>query len=405
MKTDARSVELLINRHLHIYRDGLLLDTVPFWERHSPDQVHGGLFTFLDHDGTLISTDKPMWLNGRGAWLFARLYNQVEPREQWLQLSRQVIEFVSQHGFDHDGRMFFLVTRDGRPLRKRRYLFTETFATIALAEYARASGCQEYLDRARELFRLILRYHRTPGLLPPKVEPKTRPMQALAMPMILIATAQVMRSVDDDSLYDEVINAAIQTVTRDFARPELRALLETVGEDGSFLNLPEGREVNPGHAIETAGFILDEAERRNDRDLIELACRIIDWSLDLGWDEQFGGIYCFRDCKRLPVPRLEHDMKLWWPHNEAIYSTLLAYHLTGRSHWLDWYQKLHDWTYRHFPDPQHGEWFGYLHRDGTIASTLKGNLWKGPFHLPRMQLKCWQLLERMAASPVADAQN
>ena len=82
-------------------------------------------------------------------------------------------------------------------------------------------------------------------------------------------------------------------------------------------------------------------------------------------------------------------------HNEALYATLLAYYLTGEDEWLEWFKKVHDWSFTHFPDTRHGEWFGYLRRDGTVSSRVKGNMWKGPFHLPRALLNCWQLLERM----------
>lgn len=382
----------VLEQHLSTYRDGLLLDTLPFWQQHSPDYERGGFFTFLDQDGTLVGTDKPMWLNSRAAWLFARLYNTVEPRPEWRDLAQHGIEFITKYGFDGDGRMFFLLTRDGRPLRKRRYLFTETFGTIALAEFGRASGREEYLSRADELFRLIVHYHRTPGLQEPKIRADTRPLRALAMPMILIATAQVMRDAAPDPLYDEVIEASIREITRDFIKSDYSALLETICADGSFLDEPEGREVNPGHSLEVAAFLLVEAQRRGDRQLTDIACQIIDWSLEIGWDREFGGLYYFRDIKQRPVARYEHDMKLWWPHNEAIYATLLAYKITGRIAFWNWYRRLFEWTYQHFPDPRHGEWFGYLHRDGSIASTLKGNLWKGPFHLPRMQLNCWRLL-------------
>ena len=61
-----------------------------------------------------------------------------------------------------------------------------------------------------------------------------------------------------------------------------------------------------------------------------------------------------------------------------------------------------DWAYRHFPDPEHGEWYGYLHRDGRISVRLKGNLWKGPFHLPRMQLMGWRILEEMLQEKSGD---
>ncbi|MCA9258910.1 MAG: AGE family epimerase/isomerase, partial [Planctomycetales bacterium] len=83
------------------------------------------------------------------------------------------------------------------------------------------------------------------------------------------------------------------------------------------------------------------------------------------------------------------------PHNEAIIATLLAFRLTGQSRYAQWHELVHDWAYAHFPDSEHGEWYGYLHRDGTPSSSLKGNLWKGPFHLPRMQLVCTRILDEL----------
>ncbi len=384
------------NELISIYRDGLLKDTIPFWQTHAPDTEYGGFMTFLDADGTVVSTDKPLWVIGRITWLFARLYNEVEKREEWLRWAKHGIDFLRKYGFDSDGRMFYAVTRDGRPLRKRRYLFTETFGVIAFAEYAKATGDGRAKQEARDLYRLIIRHHTTPGLLEPKGIPETRSMKSHAMPMIILATTQILRGVDDDAFYREVIDDSMAEVFDHFVKPEFKMLLENVGVDGAFIDQPDGREVNPGHALETAWFILEEARLRgNDKTLIDSACQIIDWSLDCGWDDEFGGLYYFLDCKGYPNPKYEHDMKLWWPHNEAIYATLLAYHLTGHSRYLDWHTKLHDWSYAHFPDRNNGEWFGYLHRDGTVSSTLKGNMWKGPFHLPRMQLNCWKLLEQM----------
>jgi N-acylglucosamine 2-epimerase len=380
---------------IEIYRDGLLDDTVPFWLNHAIDEQHGGFMTFVDADGTVVSTDKPMWVMGRITWLLARLYNTVEKRGDWLRWARHGIDFIRRHGFDSDGRMFYAVTRDGRPLRKRRYLFTETFGVIALAEFARAASDEQALQQANDLFRLILRYHKTPGLLEPKVIPATRQLKSHAMPMILLATTQVLRQAGDNALYRQVIDESLAEVFDHFMKPEFQVLLENVGPNGEFLDEPDGREVNPGHAIETAWFIMEESRYRNDAGLLERACQILDWSLEIGWDKQYGGILYFKDCKGYPSPRYEHDMKLWWPHNEAIYATLLAYHLTGNKRYVDWHAKLHDWAYAHFPDHEHGEWYGYLHRDGSVSSTLKGNMWKGPFHLPRMQLNCWKLLEQM----------
>ena len=380
-----------------LYRDGLLHDTIPFWQSRFLDKQCGGYLTYLDADGSVLSTDKPVWVLGRVIWMWSRFYNEVEKRQEWLDVAKHGIDFMLKHAFDKDGRMFFRVTREGKPLIKRRALFSETFATIALAEYARATGSKEMLQRARDLFRLIIKYYTTPGLLPPKLNPETRRLKSHAMPMILLATSQVIRRVDPDPYYDQIITNSMNEVFNDFMKPQKKCVLETVPVEGGILDNPEGRTVNPGHAIETAWFILEEARHRKDKALIEKACTILDWSLDGGWDPIHGGILYFVDCDGKQPDQYEHELKLWWPHNEALYALLLAYHLTGDAKWAEWYERVHKWSFDHFPDRQNGEWFGYLRRDGSVSSTVKGNYWKGPFHLPRMQLYGWKLLEEMVA--------
>lgn len=379
-----------------IYRDGLLNDTLPFWLPRAIDREYGGYLTSLDRDGTILNTDKAVWFQGRVAWLLATLYDTVEPRPEWLEYSRHGIDFLRKHCFDADGRLFFWVTRAGQPLRKRRYLFSECFAIIALAAYARAAGDEEARQQALDLFRLTLKYHTTPGLLPAKFDPATRPMKGLAMPMILLATAQELRKTVDDPLTTEVIDRSIAEIERDFLKPEFHCVLETVGPEGQFIDTFDGRLVCPGHSIEASWFILEEArQRQNDPRLLRLGTTILDWSLALGWDQQYGGVLYYRDAKGLSPTEYWHDMKFWWPHNETIIATLLAWQLTGETQYARWHQMAHDWAYAHFPDPLHGEWFGYLHRDGSLSTPLKGNMWKGPFHLPRMQWYCWQRLEEI----------
>ena len=377
------------------YRHCLFDDVIPFWLRHSVDHEHGGYLTCLDRDGSVWNTDKAMWLQARGVWMFSKLHNTVEQRTEWLDAAGCGFDFVMQHGFDTDGRMFFLTTRDGQPLRKRRYLFTETFGVIACAEYARATGDEQALERAKATYRMVIDLHRTPGALPPKVFPQTRVTKAHAMPMILLATTQELRQVDSDPLYDEVVDDCLDEVLNHFVKPDERALFETVGPNGERLDSPAGRCLNPGHAIETSWFIMREGCERNAPDLIRSALDVLEWSLDRGWDEDYGGILYFVDVEGRPPEQLEWDMKLWWPHTEALYALLLAHHLTGEAKYLDWYEKMHEWSFSHFPDPEYGEWFGYLHRDGSLSLPIKGSLWKGPFHVPRALWRCFTLLGEM----------
>jgi N-acylglucosamine 2-epimerase len=345
-----------------------------------------------DQDGTLLDDDKAVWIQGRAAWLLSTLYNTVEPKQEWLEGAKKGIDFLNEHCFDTDGRMFFHVSRDGSPIRKRRYFFSETFAVIAMAAYAKAAGDEEIAEKARDLFGKCIEYATIPGLLQPKFEP-TRPSKGIGVPMIMINTAQQLRETIGDPRCDEYITKWIKEIESDFVKHDIQCVMEQVAPDGSIIDHIDGRTLTPGHAIEGAWFILHEAKHRNnDPHLIDMGCKMLDYMWERGWDKEHGGILYFRDVYHKPVQEYWQDMKFWWPHNEAIIATLLAYTLTGNEKYAKWHKMVHDYSYSHFHDNEYGEWFGYLHRDGTIAQTAKGNLFKGPFHLPRQEWYCMQLL-------------
>ena len=384
-----------INQLLSVYRDGLLDDTLPFWLKHCVDREHGGFMMSLNRDGSLLDSDKGVWQQGRFTWLLGELFNNVEPRSEWLELAEHGIRFIDQHCFDpSDGRMWFHVTRDGQPIRKRRYAFSETFAAIAYGELAKATGNDEYAEKARYTFERFIDHNRNPRDVQPKFT-NTRPMKSIGVPMITLVTAQELRDSIGLPDADDWIDRSIEVIRRDHLKPELECVMETVGLNGEILDHFDGRTLNPGHAIEAAWFIIREGQLRRDDDLVQTGCCMLDWMWKRGWDAEYGGILYFVDLRGLPVQEYWHDMKFWWPQNETIIATLLAFHLTGDPKYAEWHTAAHDWAYNHFPDQQFGEWFGYLHRDGRISVPLKGNLWKGPFHMPRMQLVCWKLLEQM----------
>jgi N-acylglucosamine 2-epimerase len=374
------------------YTHQLLNDTVPFWFPRSIDEEHGGYLFMRDQDGTLLDDDKAVWIQGRAAWLLSTLYITVEPRQEWLDGARSGIEFLNKHCFDTDGQMFFHVTRKGSPIRKRRYFFSETFAAIAMAAYAKASGDEVVAEKARYLFGKCIEYATKPGLLPPKFE-ATRPSKGIGVPMIMINTAQQLRETIGDSRCDGYIDQWVREIETDFVKHDIKCVMEQVAPDGRIIDHIDGRTLNPGHAMEGAWFILHEAKyRNNDAHLIKLGCTMLDYMWERGWDKEYGGILYYRDVYGRPVQEYWQDMKFWWPHNEAIIATLLAYTLTGDEKYARWHKMVHDYAYSKFHDPVNGEWYGYLHRDGSIAQTAKGNLFKGPFHLPRQEWYCMQLL-------------
>ena len=279
------------------------------------------------------------------------------------------------------------------PLRKRRYLFTETFAVIGCAEYARATGDAIALQRAIDTYQLVIDHLRHPQKLEPKIYPSTRRSKSHNTSMIMLATTQELRlAAPADPLYQQVVDEALDQILNHFLDERAGAVYEVLGADNEQLDTADGRRITPGHAMESAAFIMHEAMVSPDKQLIPPALKMIDFSMARGWDEQYGGLLYFVDAAGKPPTRLEWDMKLWWSHSEALYALLLAYHLSGDSKYASWFELMHQWSFTHFSDPEYGGWYGYLHRDGSLSTRLKGGMWKGFFHTPRALWLCWRLL-------------
>ena len=381
------------------YRRDLTDDILPFWLKHGLDRVNGGVYTCVDREGNLMDGTKSVWFQGRCAFVYSFAYNNIEKRPEYLEMAKSCLDFIEKYCFDSDGRMFFEVTADGKPLRKRRYVFSECFAAIAMSEYSLATGDRTYAEKALALFKEIERFINTPGILEPKYLP-TQQAIGHSVTMILINTAARIREVMPDPILNEQIDKSVKMIRDYFIHPEFKALLEMVTPDGKLIDTINGRVINPGHCIETAWFLLEEAKYRgwnegSGKEIKDMALQILDWSWDWGWDPDFGGIINFRDCKGFPPQDYSQDMKFWWPQTEAIIASLYAYEATGNTRYLEMHQLANDWAYEFLPDPVYGEWFGYLHRDGTVAQTAKGNLFKGPFHIPRMLIKSQMLIDNI----------
>lgn len=392
---------------LQAYRDWVqqqLQICTEFWLKNGMDHKYGGVYTCLDRKGEIYSTDKSVWMQGRCGWIFAYLCHMYGSRPEWLEASKSCLDFLEEHCINHDagGRMYFTVTEDGRPLRQRRYYFSEAFYAMANGEYYGVTGERGHLDRARRAYDLywdLAHGMPDPTGLGPKTIPETRTGRAFGIPMIILNVTSVLLRVDPErkALYEERAAQCVDEIFRYHVKPNLKCVLENVAEDGTpRLYYTEGRTVNPGHDIEGVWFLLEHAKRTGDKELVEKAAQIFDWAIEAGWDNEYGGLLYFTDCLKKPPEAYEHDMKLWWPHNEIMISSLMLYRDTGREEYLDWFDKTLEYCKAHFADPEYGEWYGYLRRDGlpTQPST-KGSTFKGPFHLPRALIMCDAMLGQL----------
>ena len=386
---------LNLDQYAAQYRTALLNDVVPFWLKNSPDKEHGGYFTCLDRAGNVFDTDKFIWLQGREVWLFSMLFNQVERREEWLNMAKHGADFLEKYGRADDGAWYFSLDQTGKPLIAPYNIFSDCFATQAFGQLYKATHEDRYAAIAATTFQNILRRQSNPKGIWNKANYPTRPTKNFAFPMILCNLSLEIEHLLDSSVVEGLIDDCLHEVMDVFYDKESGLILENVAPDGAFVNSFEGRLLNPGHAIEAMWFVMDLAARRNDRVLAERAKNIVLHTLDYAWDKEFGGIFYFMDIKGMPPQQLEHDQKLWWVHVETLIALLKGYALTGDERCAEWFEKVHNYTWRRFADPEFGEWFGYLNRQGTPLLTLKGGKWKGCYHVPRGLFQCWQTLEKM----------
>jgi N-acylglucosamine 2-epimerase len=376
------------------YRKNLLEDVIPFWETHSIDWQYGGYYTCLDQNGKVYDTDKFIWLQARQVWTFSKLYNQVEKREDWLKIAENGISFLKKYGRDDNGNFYFSLTQNGTPLTHAFNIYSDCFAALAFGEYARATGDEESYDIA------IRSYH---GFLERQANPKgkfekstgNRPMKSFGLPMMTAYLTYELQGIINSEktrgIYVECVNQIFEV----HYNPNTKIIHEHVNSSDQFMDTFEGRLINPGHGIEAMWFLMDVAEKLIKPELIKKATDVCLQILEYSWDQKYGGIFYFMDSKGAPLSQLEWDQKLWWVHQEALIALSRAFLHTQRKDVWAWYEKVHQYSWQHFPDPENGEWFGYLNRQGTPHTTLKGGKWKGCFHTPRAMHECWKNFEKL----------
>ena len=328
--------------------------------------------------------------------MFAKLYNTVEKRREWLDCAVQGAEFLKKYGHDGNYNWYFAIDREGHALVEPYNIFSYTFAVIAYGQLSIATGSKEYADIARKTFDIVLSRLDNPKSRWSKTSPGARALKTFDLPMILCNVALEIEPLIDPDFLQKTIADCIHEVLDVFYQPQMGLIVEALGKDGQLVDCLDGRKMNPGHAIEAMWFIMDLGKRLNRPELINKAVEIALAEVKYGWDEKYGGIFYFMDRLGKPRHELEFDQKLWWVHIETLISMLKGYQLTGNKECLEWFERIHNYTWSHFTDPDYSEWYGYLNRQGEVLLPLKGGKWKGCFHVPRGLMNCWLMLEEIA---------
>lgn len=378
-------------------RHHLLDDILPFWERHSFSSQRPGIDTCLADDGTLMSDDRYLWSQLRAVWTFSALYNRIEPRPEWLRHARDIFEFAAAHGRDAEGRWCFRVSPDGRMLTGPSSIYTDGFAIIGLSELYRATGEARIRELALDTFNQVLpRLERwgemetAPYAIPPG-------MKAHAVSMIYSYAFDCLSEVTPDPRVSEAAAYHGQEVTDRYLRADSGLVYEYINLDNTLADTSAGRTVVPGHAIESMWMQIHRLRKHGDTARITQAVAAIRRHFEAGWDHTCGGLLLGIDAEgREPVYWKFHDTKVWWPATESLYALLLAHALCGESWCLDYYRRIHDYSFTHYPVAEHGEWCQRLDRHGRPITDVVALPVKDPFHLPRALILSINLLDSPA---------
>lgn len=379
------------------YQTELFDNVLNFWQKYSLDGEYGGYFSCLDRNGSVYDTDKFIWLQCRQVWLFSMLYNRYRQDSKWLDVAGQGAEFLIRHGMDEQGNWYFALDRTGRPLVQPYNIFSDFFAAMALSQYGLAAQDSRCSERAVKTYQNILKRKENPKGRFNKQIVQNRPLRSMSFSMIMANLALEMEHLLPAEELDRILSVCVHEVMELHLDKNRGLLYENVLADGSHVDCLDGRLLNPGHGIEAMWFIMDIGLRRQDKALIEQTADVILNTLAFAWDPVYDGIFYFMDADGKPPQQLEWDQKLWWVHVETLVALAKAYRATRRNECLQWFERVHGYTWSHFPDLEYGEWFGYLNRRGEILLPLKGGKWKGCFHVPRALWLCYNEFKKLAA--------
>lgn len=381
------------------YHDELTENILPFWLNNAKDTQAGGYHACLNRDGSVYEYDKVcMWYMGRIVWSFSHMYNELEPRQEYLDMATWGVEFIEKHAFMDTGDMYYSLTREGKPLEAKQDVYTELSTVLGYTEYARAMKDVHWYNRAKEIFQKVWDSFQEPGKAYQGFLPEGRAVRLFGHSMITLNVIQELRRFEPEAQWEEKIDICIATMLTKHFKEDQKALFEYVAWEGDELPGNTGRWINPGHMIEAGIFFIHESHTRNDPNLQKQGIDFIEWGFQWGWDKEFGGIYNDVDSKGMPIPTGRASVgssKLWWQHAEALYGLLLAYVETEDHKFLLAYKAVHEYCSLHFADPVYGEWYATLDRRGNPVDFAKGTARKNTFHIVRNYFQAYRLLERI----------
>jgi mannobiose 2-epimerase len=394
---------------LHTELEQVLRENIlQFWIEHAEDPVNGGFVGEMDSAMNVRDVDKGLVLDARILWTFAAAYHRYGDGV-YAKMAERAYAELTQHFLDEEsGGYYWSVSPTGKPAEDKKQVYGQVFVIYALAEWHRATGSQEALTAAIDIYQLIERHAYDPvyrGYVEALGKEWTY-LEEVSLSgtdlnerksmnthlHVLEAYTNLYRVWPDAGLLvrlKELIDVMLECVTN----KETNHFHLYFGEDWQV----KSNIISYGHDIEGSWLLYEAAEVIGDQELLErvrsaaLAMAEAVYSDAL---EPNGTLLYERDGDH--IDREQH----WWPLAEAMVGFYNAYELTGETRFAEAVHRIWSFTSRYVIDQEQGEWHWKVSQDGIPDPAMpKISSWKCPYHNGRM---CLELLERIARHIKAD---
>ena len=372
---------------------------LPFWIREAVDEEQGGFRGHVSDEGVADPlAPKGGVLCARILWTYSAALRRTGDAAHRLMADRAFSTLRDRFWDPVHGGTYWMVDPAGRPLADRKQTYALAFSLYALAEYHRATGSAEALERAVALFHAIEAHasdRRHGGYWEARardwgpLEDVRLSEKDLNAPKSMNTHLHVMEA------YANLLRAREDAGVRDRLRALVALHLDRIVDPAtSHLVLffderwaPLSRVVSYGHDIEASWLLVEAAEAAGDEALgsraRDAALRLARATLAEGFDAAHGGVFA----ERHEDGRLDDD-KHWWMQAEAIVGFLNAFELTAEEPFLDAAERTWAFVERFLVDRVHGEWRWRVRRGGAVIPGLpKVEPWKCPYHNSRAALE------------------
>jgi len=376
------------------YRRHLLEGIVPFWDARCIDEEFGGYNINFDRKGNPTDPDKYIWFQGRQTFFYGLIYNEIEQREEWLRNAKQGFDFLVNKAYAGGGRFNYHMSREGEVKVGTISIHADCFVLQGVAEYIRASGekTEENMRFLNECYDVLEKNVMDPYFKDIYENTWSEKYIWHDMYLTTISAADAISNTLGTERTKKLIDYCLDKILNYFVNEDHKLIFEAVGWEGQvYFDEPHGSFINPGHGLESMWFCLNVARKRGDQAIIDKALEAIKWMAEIGFDKEYGGIFSYLDAGGKEPVAIDWfketdslwDDKVWWANCESLCCFAMAYAISGDEYYMKRFEELHEYCQKYFYDPEYGEWYDTLRRDGSVKISDKGSMWKCAYHLGR----------------------